>query len=190
MHALMNVRNILLAVATIAVVTWAFTTNTSSNYQSTVIVSKNNDALIVESLGNCGKEKGCIKPKKNKAATITFKIRGKGFLNNKYNCDDNGHKWYLTKIELAGKDALTKPTSWPGTVDAQVQSDFGADAAGNVPFVVEKGHKIVINDKNGTDKPRGSPQAAPYDIWYRLTATCNDVNPIYSDPRIRNTGHR
>jgi hypothetical protein len=65
------------------------------------------------------------------------------------------------------------------SIPIDVASDFNADSTnGSVPFTKLGDDKIRIHDKN----------EHVYDIWYRLKATCSDRNPIYSDPRVRNTG--
>ncbi len=197
MSSYLTMRNFGL-LAGVAAVVW-FALAWGPEHVIIVQISDSQNGLVVTSQGNCGAEKGCRKMKKNKSASLEIRLKGRGWLR-KFKCDEDHHNWELTKIELAGKHTDAAPLPKPAAaewgilnaVDQQVMDDFNADAYGDVTFTAigSKKRKIRIFDYNGTDKPKGSPGTEPYNIWYRLTATCNGLNPIVSDPRFRNTGNR
>lgn len=118
--------------------------------------------------------RGCVKVDKGQAADMVFDLRGKP------KCSDSDY-WMLTAVQLGGYNSATKPDAndW-GNLPADVVSDFRADrVTGEAQVTVLDRDRVRVHNMN---------QAA-YDIWYRLKAECTGFKPIYSDPRVRNTGN-
>jgi hypothetical protein len=116
---------------------------------------------------------GCVKVDMGEAADLVFDLKGKP------KCSGSDY-WTLTAVQLGGYNSASKPgaNDW-GNLPADVVADFRADrVTGEAQVTVLDKGRIRVHDMN----------QAEYDIWYRLKAECQGVPPIYSDPRIKNTG--
>jgi hypothetical protein len=117
-------------------------------------------------------ENGCIKVARGSAATIHFVLPAN------QRCgpaEAQGH-WAISGVQLAMQDKAWGAQPLP----AYVASDFDADASSGWINGVVSSASISITDEN----------TRAYDVWYRVQASCTrtGVNPIYLDPRVRNTG--
>ncbi len=142
-------------------------------------VNADQSVLGVTTRGGCAKNnhKGCIDVPVKKQVRIQF------VLNGNRNC--MGGRWNLSGVYLGGKNSPDKPGTW-GNLDAEVQEDFNVANASTGRLNHDSGsnkQKIVIFDAN----------RHAYDIWYKVTAECNDddgvtMATLETDPRIKNGG--
>jgi len=117
-------------------------------------------------------ENGCIKVAHGSAATIHFVLPAS------QRCGTGtpqGH-WAVSGVQLTMQDKSWGVQRLPD----YVASDFNADADSGWINDVVSSASISITDEN----------TKAYDVWYRVQASCSQtgVDPIYLDPRVRNTG--
>ena len=140
----------------------------------TVLLSVNADetGLDIKSPSQCasGGKKGCVEAAKNKKIRIKVVMRGNA------KCSSGG-KWALSQVFLGGENSPNKPSSWGGLVMAA--NDFDVNP--------QTGLVTPENGSNGNQLKFINQNSQPYDIWYKVTATCNG-RTIEMDPRIKNRG--
>ena len=136
----------------------------------TVQLQVNNGQLDVTTPGSCKtgqNTKGCVGVAARTRTNINFNLPNE-------TCAGN-ERWQLGEVTLS-----TSNKGQPGGIGPIASSDFDADeVSGVVTPVSASGNHILIRDNN----------SEPYDIWYRVSATCGG-NTIYTDPRIENGGQQ
>lgn len=157
------------------------------DYKVEIRLNDQQTALKVETKGKCAKKnhKGCIEVAKGTQAKFRFKLKGTTSCKR-----EGGKKWVFGEVFLGGKNSEDKPTSWGGFEnDAAVRADFNFANETTGQLNKEGGsddNDIYINNNNNS--------RVPYDIWYKVTAVCEDRNgnaigdPIETDPRVKNGG--
>ncbi len=137
-----------------------------------VSVDAGETGLDIESPSQCasGGKMGCVEAAKGKKIRIQVVMRGNA------QCSSGG-KWALSQVYLGGENSPVKPTSWGGLQLAA--QDFDVDPA--------TGLVTPENGSNGNQLKFINQNSQPYDVWYKVTATCSG-RTIEMDPRIINRG--
>lgn len=129
-------------------------------------VNASQTKLEITTRGNCSSNNtnGCLKATGN--AQFNFVLTG-----NK-SCSAGG-MWKLANVVLGMSEGSK------GNITAKAAADFYANqSSGVVTAHTSSDSHILIKDDN----------TAVYDVFYTVTATCDGMPPIDSDPRIRNDG--
>lgn len=113
---------------------------------------------------------GCIEVERGESADLVFELPDQ-----KAECAP-GKPWRLTGFQLGGLNSPDKPQTW-GDAGPEATADFSADADGWAAITTAENTLTVYNENDYA-----------YEVWYRLRASCEGVEDIYSDPVVRNKG--